>query len=211
MATWHWGQKGRQVGLFLLACLFCGADPFFVGSAHLRESLPSSDPLRDDDKIYFFFSESGKEFDFFEDTIVSRIARVCKVSGSRWIQMIYEQALSNVGKVMATFCPSATFCGSAVPPSGHLLLRHLLTFPYTVHVLWQQRQAGVSQEQEAIQDSTTGALDDKEFEGFVLKKDEEAAEKVHALVSSVSTAGDRRPTPGSELMFTEEKNKCWGT
>lgn len=30
--------------------------------------------------MYFFFSETGKEFDFFENTIVSRIARVCKVS-----------------------------------------------------------------------------------------------------------------------------------
>ncbi|XP_078236971.1 semaphorin-4B [Pogona vitticeps] len=63
-------------------------DPFFVGSAYLRESLPSSDTPRDDDKIYFFFSESGKEFDFFEDTIVSRIARVCKgdVGGERVLQ-----------------------------------------------------------------------------------------------------------------------------
>lgn len=36
--------------------------------------------MGDDDKIYFFFSEAGKEFDFFDNTIVSRIARVCKVS-----------------------------------------------------------------------------------------------------------------------------------
>lgn len=35
--------------------------------------------MGDDDKIYFFFSEAGKEFDFFDNTIVSRIARVCKV------------------------------------------------------------------------------------------------------------------------------------
>ncbi|XP_077173963.1 semaphorin-4B [Paroedura picta] len=67
-------------------------DPSFVGSAVLRESLPSSDPQangnEDDDKIYFFFSESGKEFDFFEDTVVSRIARVCKgdVGGERVLQ-----------------------------------------------------------------------------------------------------------------------------
>nr|XP_008123388.1 PREDICTED: semaphorin-4B [Anolis carolinensis] len=60
-------------------------DPFFVGSAFLRQSLDNND---DDDKIYFFFSESGKEFDFFEDTIVSRIARVCKgdVGGERVLQ-----------------------------------------------------------------------------------------------------------------------------
>nr|XP_034986343.1 semaphorin-4B [Zootoca vivipara] len=64
-------------------------DPFFVGSAYLREShLPSSPQGGDDDKIYFFFSESGKEFDFFEDTVVSRIARVCKgdVGGERVLQ-----------------------------------------------------------------------------------------------------------------------------
>lgn len=54
-------------------------DPAFVGSAYLRESLPPSNPEGDDDKIYFFFSETGKEFDYFENTIVSRIARVCKV------------------------------------------------------------------------------------------------------------------------------------
>lgn len=35
----------------------------------------------DDDKIYFFFSETGQEFEFFENTIVSRIARICKVRG----------------------------------------------------------------------------------------------------------------------------------
>lgn len=58
-------------------------DPVFVGSAYLRESLPAGNPEGDDDKVYFFFSETGKEFDYFENTIVSRIARVCKVgSGS---------------------------------------------------------------------------------------------------------------------------------
>ncbi|XP_053128382.1 semaphorin-4B isoform X2 [Hemicordylus capensis] len=63
-------------------------DPFFVGSAYLPESLPPSSPQEDDDKVYFFFSETGKEFDFFEDTIVSRIARVCKgdVGGERVLQ-----------------------------------------------------------------------------------------------------------------------------
>uniref|UniRef100_A0A8D2LMZ6 Semaphorin 4B n=1 Tax=Varanus komodoensis TaxID=61221 RepID=A0A8D2LMZ6_VARKO len=63
-------------------------DPLFMGSAYLRESLPASSPPRDDDKVYFFFSESGKEFNFFEDTIVSRIARVCKgdVGGERVLQ-----------------------------------------------------------------------------------------------------------------------------
>lgn len=56
------------------------SDPAFVGSAYIQESLPKGNAAGDDDKIYFFFSEAGKEFDFFDNTIVSRIARVCKVS-----------------------------------------------------------------------------------------------------------------------------------
>ncbi|NXG40181.1 SEM4B protein, partial [Dromaius novaehollandiae] len=63
-------------------------DPVFVGSAYLRESLPAGNPEGDDDKVYFFFSETGKEFDYFENTIVSRIARVCKgdLGGERVLQ-----------------------------------------------------------------------------------------------------------------------------
>ncbi|NXU78367.1 SEM4B protein, partial [Oreotrochilus melanogaster] len=56
-------------------------DPVFVGSAYLRESLPAGNPEGDDDKVYFFFSETGKEFDYFENTIVSRIARVSQGCG----------------------------------------------------------------------------------------------------------------------------------
>lgn len=58
---------------------FFSPDPAFVGSAYIQESLPKGNLVGDDDKIYFFFSEAGKEFDFFDNTIVSRIARVCKV------------------------------------------------------------------------------------------------------------------------------------
>ncbi|XP_077373762.1 sema domain, immunoglobulin domain (Ig), transmembrane domain (TM) and short cytoplasmic domain, (semaphorin) 4Ba [Festucalex cinctus] len=63
-------------------------DPAFVGSAYIRESLPEGNPVGDDDKIYFFFSEAGKEFDFFDNTVVSRIARVCKgdLGGERVLQ-----------------------------------------------------------------------------------------------------------------------------
>nr|XP_033775803.1 semaphorin-4B isoform X2 [Geotrypetes seraphini] len=63
-------------------------DPAFVGSAYIQESLPTGNAVGDDDKIYFFFSETGKEFDFFENTIVSRIARVCKgdLGGERVLQ-----------------------------------------------------------------------------------------------------------------------------
>lgn len=63
-------------------------DPAFVGSAFIQESLPKGNLVGDDDKIYFFFSEAGKEFDFFDNTIVSRIARVCKgdLGGERVLQ-----------------------------------------------------------------------------------------------------------------------------
>ncbi|XP_023697725.1 semaphorin-4B-like [Paramormyrops kingsleyae] len=63
-------------------------DPAFVGSAYIHESLPKDNPLGDDDKIYFFFSEVGREFDFFDNTVVSRIARVCKgdIGGERVLQ-----------------------------------------------------------------------------------------------------------------------------
>lgn len=44
----------------------------FVG-----ESFESQDG--DDDKIYLFFSENAKEYDFFSKVVVSRVARVCKV------------------------------------------------------------------------------------------------------------------------------------
>ncbi|NXO04845.1 SEM4B protein, partial [Rhinopomastus cyanomelas] len=75
-------------------------DPVFVGSAYLRESLPAGNPEGDDDKVYFFFSETGKEFDYFESTIVSRIARVCKgdqggerVLQRRWTTFLKAQLL----------------------------------------------------------------------------------------------------------------------
>ncbi|KAM8973408.1 semaphorin-4B isoform 2-T2 [Pelodytes ibericus] len=75
-------------------------DPAFVGSAHIPESLPKGNPVGDDDKVYFFFSETGKEFDFFENTIVSRIARVCKgdlggerVLQRRWTSFLKAQLL----------------------------------------------------------------------------------------------------------------------
>ncbi|OBS60697.1 hypothetical protein A6R68_08163 [Neotoma lepida] len=73
-------------------------DPAFVASAYIPESLGS--PNGDDDKIYFFFSETGQEFEFFENTIVSRVARVCKgdeggerVLQQRWTSFLKAQLL----------------------------------------------------------------------------------------------------------------------
>uniref|UniRef100_A0A8C9JAM4 Semaphorin-4B n=1 Tax=Panthera tigris altaica TaxID=74533 RepID=A0A8C9JAM4_PANTA len=73
-------------------------DPAFVASAYVPESLGSLQG--DDDKIYFFFSETGQEFEFFENTIVSRIARICKgdeggerVLQQRWTSFLKAQLL----------------------------------------------------------------------------------------------------------------------
>ncbi|XP_058521564.1 semaphorin-4B [Ochotona princeps] len=73
-------------------------DPAFVSSAYIPESLGSLQG--DDDKIYFFFSETGQKFEFIENTIVSRIARVCKgdeggerVLQQRWTSFLKAQLL----------------------------------------------------------------------------------------------------------------------
>ncbi|XP_036909488.1 semaphorin-4B isoform X1 [Sturnira hondurensis] len=73
-------------------------DPAFVASAYVPESLGSLQG--DDDKIYFFFSETGKEFEFFENTIVSRVARICKgdegggrILQQRWTSFLKAQLL----------------------------------------------------------------------------------------------------------------------
>uniref|UniRef100_A0A3B4A274 Sema domain-containing protein n=1 Tax=Periophthalmus magnuspinnatus TaxID=409849 RepID=A0A3B4A274_9GOBI len=77
--------------------------PVFVGSAYIEESQPIGNPVGDDDKIYFFFSEAGKEFDFFDNTIVSRIARVCKgdkggerVLQKKWTTFLKAQLLCSL-------------------------------------------------------------------------------------------------------------------
>ncbi|TNN50229.1 Semaphorin-4B [Liparis tanakae] len=78
-------------------------DPVFVGSAFIEESQPAGNAVGDDDKIYFFFSEAGKEFDFFDNTIVSRIARVCKgdkggerVLQKKWTTFLKAQLLCSL-------------------------------------------------------------------------------------------------------------------
>ncbi|KAG7272597.1 hypothetical protein CRUP_003519 [Coryphaenoides rupestris] len=78
-------------------------DPVFVGSAYIEESQPAGNPVGDDDKVYFFFSEAGKEFDFFDNTIVSRIARVCKgdkggerVLQKKWTTFMKAQLLCSL-------------------------------------------------------------------------------------------------------------------
>ncbi|XP_075049029.1 semaphorin-4A isoform X2 [Mixophyes fleayi] len=57
------------------------SDASFVGSFY----IPGPEP---DGKVYFFFEETAKEFDFFDKLTVSRVARVCKndVGGDKVLQ-----------------------------------------------------------------------------------------------------------------------------
>jgi len=56
----------------------CVSEPSFVGMEIVPESEFSPDG--DDDKIYVFFTETAVEFEFYDKILVSRIARICKVS-----------------------------------------------------------------------------------------------------------------------------------
>ncbi|XP_075701023.1 semaphorin-4A isoform X2 [Rhinoderma darwinii] len=57
------------------------SDASFAGSFHIQ--APDSTG-----RVYFFFEETGKEFDFFDKVMVSRVARVCKddVGGDKVLQ-----------------------------------------------------------------------------------------------------------------------------
>lgn len=69
-------------GIFLinLKCFMylCVSEPSFVNMEIVHES--KSNPNGDDDKIYVFFTETAVEFEFYDKLLVSRIARVCRVS-----------------------------------------------------------------------------------------------------------------------------------
>ena len=54
------------------------SEPIFVSMAHMPESKNSKQG--DDDKIYLFFSETAVECDCHNKLVVSRVARVCKVT-----------------------------------------------------------------------------------------------------------------------------------
>ncbi|XP_054848241.1 semaphorin-4A [Eublepharis macularius] len=93
------------------------ADADFVASFN----IPSPP---DDDKVYFFFSETG-EYDFFDKMKVSRVARVCKndVGGDKVLQ-----------KKWTTFLKAQLSCS------------HKGEFPYNViqHIVAVQQQGGVT-------------------------------------------------------------------
>src|SRR4029434_7108279 len=53
----------------LFLSIFFHADPTFISSSY----VPS------EEKVYFFFSEVGREYDFIDKLTVSRVAQVCTV------------------------------------------------------------------------------------------------------------------------------------
>ena len=59
--------------------VFLLLEPSFVGSAYIQESLPKGNPVGDDDKIYFFFSEFNKTARVDEEPYRARIGRICTV------------------------------------------------------------------------------------------------------------------------------------
>ncbi|XP_056604053.1 semaphorin-4F isoform X1 [Triplophysa dalaica] len=63
------------------------SDPEFVSSAFIHED-EEYNPTGEDDKIYFFFTEVAKEYDFYTKVKVPRVARVCKsdVGGMKTLQ-----------------------------------------------------------------------------------------------------------------------------
>ncbi|XP_072433912.1 semaphorin-4F [Chiloscyllium punctatum] len=60
------------------------SDPEFVGSTFIRADSGTGD----DDKLYFFFSETAREFEYYKVVRVPRVARVCKgdIGGQKTLQ-----------------------------------------------------------------------------------------------------------------------------
>ncbi|CAI5797782.1 semaphorin-4A [Podarcis lilfordi] len=74
----------------------------------------------DDQKIYFFFSETAKEFNYLEKVVVSRVARVCKndAGGEKLLQ-----------KKWTTFVKATLSC----TPEGQLpysVIQHVFALPH---------------------------------------------------------------------------------
>ncbi|CAJ0914952.1 unnamed protein product [Ranitomeya imitator] len=70
-------------------------DASFAGSFYIQDPDSSG-------RVYFFFEETGKEFDFFDKVTVSRVARVCKddiggdkVLQKRWTTFLKAQLVCN--------------------------------------------------------------------------------------------------------------------
>lgn len=57
---------------FCLCYLLFATDPTFIRSTFIP----------DEEKLYFFFTEVGREYDFIDKFIVSRVSQICVVSGN---------------------------------------------------------------------------------------------------------------------------------
>ncbi|XP_072226924.1 semaphorin-4A [Leuresthes tenuis] len=71
-------SEGRRVDLRLDDTLGWLEDPTFISSSFIPH----------EDKIYFFFSEVGREYDFIDKFIVSRVSQICvsDIGGQRTLQ-----------------------------------------------------------------------------------------------------------------------------
>ncbi|XP_054845856.1 semaphorin-4F [Eublepharis macularius] len=90
-------------------------DPEFVASAFLRESRDG-----EDDKIYFFFTETAREYDSFEKVRVARVARVCKgdLGGQKTLQ-----------KKWTTFLKTQLVCSDPETGTVFNILKDMVTLP----------------------------------------------------------------------------------
>ncbi|XP_053111644.1 semaphorin-4F [Hemicordylus capensis] len=90
-------------------------EPEFVASAFLREGEDG-----EDDKVYFFFTETAREYDSYEKVKVARVARVCKgdLGGQKTLQ-----------RKWTTFLKTRLVCSD--PESGVVfnLLQDMVTLP----------------------------------------------------------------------------------
>uniref|UniRef100_A0A3Q4GTG9 Sema domain-containing protein n=1 Tax=Neolamprologus brichardi TaxID=32507 RepID=A0A3Q4GTG9_NEOBR len=74
---------------FLNGLLYTAATSNFLGTLFdISRRHSAGNPTGDDDKIYFFFNEVAKEYDFYTKVKVPRVARVCKsdVGGMKTLQ-----------------------------------------------------------------------------------------------------------------------------
>ncbi|RXM96269.1 Semaphorin-4F [Acipenser ruthenus] len=92
------------------------SEPEFVSSAFVPESQDSSEG--DDDKIYFFFTEIAREFEFYTKVKVPRVARVCKgdIGGLKTLQ-----------KRWTTFLKAQLVCENPVTGARYNILRDVFT------------------------------------------------------------------------------------
>ncbi|KAJ6652069.1 hypothetical protein lerEdw1_014699 [Lerista edwardsae] len=88
------------------------SDVRFVAAFDIQNPL-------DNEKVYFFFSESTKDFDLFEKVTVSRVARVCKndVGGDKVLQ-----------KKWTTFLKARLSC-SQPGQFPHTVVQHVFALP----------------------------------------------------------------------------------